>query len=271
VKYVGFDVGNHTIEVRAIDSAGLIDPSPAKLSWTIDREPPKVTPLSAVFGLTDKDGGPLQVSSTSLPIQLIWIATDDSLSPLGFVLQQRTQSYGNLSDWTTRAKGRRYGVAIINIGISPKTSIAHQFRVQVNDIARNRKLVTGSTFKPQVIDEDALNYTGNWATNVSTDPQESYGPTTHSTGHAGDTAQFVFTGTSVALIGPRDPGLGTADVCVDPGKPQASCSTVGPTSTHVPRAIQFARNNLTNATHVLQVTDNGGSVVVDAIAVLTPA
>jgi hypothetical protein len=43
----GLAAGSHTFEVRAIDSSGNVDPSPASFSWVIDRTAPSILSLTS--------------------------------------------------------------------------------------------------------------------------------------------------------------------------------------------------------------------------------
>jgi hypothetical protein len=65
--YTNLSGGIHTFQVRAVDSAGNVDPTPAAKIWTVDRTPPTttITPsqgansnsTSATFSFTANEGG----------------------------------------------------------------------------------------------------------------------------------------------------------------------------------------------------------------------
>jgi CSLREA domain-containing protein len=67
--YSGLTLGDHTFAVRALDIQGNPDPTPASHAWTIDAEPPDVTPPntridSAPDLLTVQTGASFEFSST---------------------------------------------------------------------------------------------------------------------------------------------------------------------------------------------------------------
>jgi hypothetical protein len=57
-SYSGLGAGDHTVEVRAVDPAGNIDPTPASYSWTVDLSAPETTIASG-------PGSPTNTTSAS--------------------------------------------------------------------------------------------------------------------------------------------------------------------------------------------------------------
>jgi Putative esterase len=60
----GLAAGSHTFEVRAIDSASNIDPSPASFSWVIDRTAPDTTVTSGPASPTNSTNATFTFTST---------------------------------------------------------------------------------------------------------------------------------------------------------------------------------------------------------------
>ena len=63
VTFTGLAEGSHTLSVRAKDSAGNLDGSPATWSWSVDTTPPDTTIVS---------GPPSLTNSPSAPFDLPW-------------------------------------------------------------------------------------------------------------------------------------------------------------------------------------------------------
>ncbi|PYM92880.1 MAG: hypothetical protein DME04_13985 [Candidatus Rokuibacteriota bacterium] len=70
-NYIGLTSGNHTFQVRAIDAAGNVDPTPAIFTWLVDTIAPIVTITSPVVS------GPTY-NTTSSALTLGGTASDDS-------------------------------------------------------------------------------------------------------------------------------------------------------------------------------------------------
>nr|WP_236673441.1 Ig-like domain-containing protein [Comamonas sp. JC664] len=46
-EYTGLDEGNYTLQVRAVDAAGNVDPTPAVHTWTVDLTPPELPTIDS--------------------------------------------------------------------------------------------------------------------------------------------------------------------------------------------------------------------------------
>ncbi|WP_408890221.1 Ig-like domain-containing protein [Myxococcus faecalis] len=59
--------GSHTLEVRAVDAAGNVDPTPAVYTWTIDTTAPDTTLSGGPTGTTSDTGATFTLTSTESP------------------------------------------------------------------------------------------------------------------------------------------------------------------------------------------------------------
>lgn len=73
--YSGLTEGPHTFEVRATDSDGNPDPTPAQRTWTVDTVAPEVTNTSPVDGATGVDSGAVVEATFSEPIDPLSLTT----------------------------------------------------------------------------------------------------------------------------------------------------------------------------------------------------
>jgi len=74
--------GSHTFQVRAIDTAGNVDTTPASRTWTVDTTGPSAQPPANGF-VTDS-----QLGDISVPAKLMWSATDGASGVSEYQLQQ---------------------------------------------------------------------------------------------------------------------------------------------------------------------------------------
>ncbi|WP_240360320.1 adventurous gliding motility protein AgmC [Pyxidicoccus caerfyrddinensis] len=66
--FTGLADGNHTLSVRARDTAGNVDPTPATYAWTVDTAPPDTTIVSGPSGLTASTSATFDFSSPDSPV-----------------------------------------------------------------------------------------------------------------------------------------------------------------------------------------------------------
>ncbi len=89
ITYTGVPDGSHAFNVRAIDGAGNVDPSPASVGWTVDTLPPDTSITSAPPALTNNNTVNLTFTSTetgsSFTCKLDGNALENCVSPKTYV------------------------------------------------------------------------------------------------------------------------------------------------------------------------------------------
>ena len=123
-----------------------------------------------------------------------------------------------------------------------------------NDAIRMEKGALSSSGPSGVVDDRsaAITYTGAWT--QQGDGNDWAGTESYSNA-AGATAQYVFTGTTIAVIGKLNYNEGYADVYLDGVLAQQNVDCYTPTKIY--QQTLFFRNNLTNAQHTIKIVVKG--------------
>ena len=259
--YTGLSDGSHTFQVRATDSAGNTDATPAERSWTVDTVAPAVEPPAHGFVENSRLG------ASTVPVKLTWSATDNS-GVAGYELQQSTNggAYNNVSLPSTTA-------TTMTRTLTPGNT--YQFRVRAMDQAGNwSSWRWGPGFRVDAYQESdaAISYVDLWSTQTLTGAYG--GALKNANGLGTEKATLVFTGSEVAWVATTDGNRGQADVYLD-GTKVARVDLY--TAFHTPRTVVFSKAGLDpSVTHTLEVRVLGAKntaskakrVDVDAFVVL---
>ncbi|MFP2913772.1 hypothetical protein ACLESD_54085, partial [Pyxidicoccus sp. 3LFB2] len=68
VTFPGLAQGSHTLNVRARDPAGNVDPTPATYTWTVDTAPPDTAIVSGPAAVTASTTATFDFSSPDSPV-----------------------------------------------------------------------------------------------------------------------------------------------------------------------------------------------------------
>ncbi|MFP2957252.1 Ig-like domain-containing protein [Myxococcus sp. 1LA] len=68
VTFPGLAQGSHTLQVRAVDAAGNIDPTPASRSWTVDTVAPDTSIVSGPSGTTNSANATFTFNASESPV-----------------------------------------------------------------------------------------------------------------------------------------------------------------------------------------------------------
>ena len=252
--------GSHAFRVRATDTAGSTDATPAERTFTVDATAPTASPPAQSLVLNS------QLGTNTVPVGLAWSATDALSGVINHTLQQSTNggTYADVSLPTPTAT---------TLAPSLGPGQAYQYRVQARDRASNLSAwQTGPGFTVDLRQErhQAVSYTGTW--NLQAASTASGGYTRHASA-SGARSKFSFAGRNVAWVAPTGPNRGKAEVWID-GVKAATVDLYSPAAEA--RKMVFTRGWPTSGNHTLQVrvlgTKNAAStgkrVDVDAFVAL---
>jgi hypothetical protein len=223
VTFTGLSNGDHTLEVRARDAAGNVDPTPASYAWTVDTiapttmiesAPPTVTnSTSATFDFSGTDnvsvaGFECKLDSAPTFTPCTDPVTFTGLSSGGHTLEVRARdtagnvdatpaSYGWTIDTTNPAAPEFTSITDDN-GTSANDEITNDPTLLINGTAEADSTVTVSRSGVGVIGSPVANASGNWSLD--------YTGTTLATG------VYTFTATATDVAG--NVSVGSADFVV---------------------------------------------------------
>ena len=96
--YSGLSAGLHTFQVRAVDNAGNVDPSPPTFTWTVDAAPPMATILTKPANPTNSASATFTFSGQDDVTPAASLTFECSLDNAPFAACASPQAYGGLTD-----------------------------------------------------------------------------------------------------------------------------------------------------------------------------
>ena len=103
VTFTGLAEGNRTLRVRAVDTAGNIDPTPAEYAWNVDLTAPSTQIVDGPDALTDSTAAEFDFASDSTPV-----IYECSLNGAAFVVCDDPALFADIADGeqTLRVRAR---------------------------------------------------------------------------------------------------------------------------------------------------------------------
>ena len=255
-------VGNHTVTATYSGDPSFGASASADLTQTVTDSPAVDT--------TPPHTGPVQVELlvgghvNNGPLQLSWSATDDvtAASDLVHRVQVRRIKHGVLGRWIDVA-----GVTGTQLESVRPLWRHFQYRVQTRDEAGN----WGAWEESNAIvllrrDDRHFRQSSGWTTLPMAGAMR--GDVAESS-TAGDWARLRFYGSGVALIMPAGAGVGSMEVCIDPGTAGKECVTVDMSTLALSgqRRLVAVFNGLPLGLHHLRVTVTSGTIDLDGALV----
>jgi hypothetical protein len=248
--------GCHTLFVRGWDNIG--ESSVNSGTYCFDDIPPTAPGAGIAQFVTGT-----QMSSTSIPVQVTWGASTDSLSGVAEYLLWESVDGGAYSEIATPASP--------NYTVNLAPGHTYQFAIGVFDNAGN---FNGYTFNPAFKlakyqeNNAAITYTGTWHSVANAQAANGH---LENTTQKNATATFAFSGRAVAWVGALDPTLGSASTSLD-GKTPAGVSEHGSSSVY--QDIVYAKA-MTSGKHTVAISNNATAghpgTDVDAFLVISKA
>ena len=188
-EYSGLADGNHSFEVRAIDSAGNVDASSASFTWSVDTTPPTV----------GVDSGPLDLTNDTTPS--FGFSSEPGAS-FECSIDAGTPSFGPCSGPSSHTPA------------APLSDGPHTFRVRATDGAANQATATRSF----VVDTTAPDAPALSAT-LPPSPASDNAPRVIGSAPAGTTVKLYSgvdcSGTPIATVSPAELAAGISVTVLD--------------------------------------------------------
>jgi hypothetical protein len=234
-------LGRYEIGVQAVNQGRVATTSvPVDVVTDI---PTARAPQIAIVG-----GGVM--GTTASRVRVSWAqGTDPSSAIAGYQAQVSVNGGGFGSTVSLGAAER-------NTTLTLRYDTAYRFRVRTVDAAGNwSPWVAGGTTKLHPVDDRSTSValSGGWARRSAS---TAWNGTVTGSGKAGATASLVFTGHSIAFVGPRGPLRGKARIYIDGAYATTITMRSGALSS---RVIAFSRSFPTGGTHRITVRVEGGS------------
>lgn len=236
-SYANLSDGSHTFQVKAIDVADNVDPTPARRTWTIDATTPSVTPATMSF-----INPPSQIGTSTVPVKVLWSGKDNGSGIVRYELQQAIND------------GAYYAVSLptpmaSSITRSFVADKIYRFRVRAQDKAGNWSTWMQSSFSLR--DNNELIRTNvPWTQVAGTSYSSYYESNVRYHNATGSYAYLDFTGRDVAWIAHKAPNRGKAEVWIDGAK----VATVDLySSTTQLRQVVFRKYWASSGGHTIQV------------------
>jgi hypothetical protein len=243
--------GPHTFTVRAV-VAGFPDATPATRTLTVDL----TAPYTGYVEVFLREGAQARLG----PVLLTWQASDNLTAAAGLrhQIEVRRKVAGAWGSWHGR-------ITVSGMESSWVLPLWHyyQYRVRTGDLAGNWSAWEES--EPINIvrrQESWFTRTGGWAV-VTTDGAMGHRVARSSTANA--TATSYFWGNGIALVMTTGAGMGTVEICLDPGTSSAQCrmvnlATFQPTGS---RRLVAAFTELSRGYHRVSVRVVAGTIELD--------
>lgn len=214
-------------------------------------------PTTSNVNVTLRQGGQIG----SYPVLVSWTASDDTSAAanLSHKVQVRRWANGAWRPWSTFDSVT--GIPAVTGSIPFWRTF--QFRVRTRDEAGNwGAWALSNTINGWRRQERHFSLGDNWT--ITSTPGAMKGKTAVSS-VVGARAQAHFEGNGASVVMPAESGLGTAEVCMDPGALAESCLTVdqGAFSPSGPRRLVATFTGMTPGTHVLRIRVVSGTVKLD--------
>jgi len=254
--------GSKRVHVQLRDRAGNWS-APFSDRTVLDTRPPNVGAPGPRF----MTGTTVAAEEPRIPVRVSFTATD-ATSGLARTELERRRDQG---DWTGVDLGGETSTAA-DLRLPDDAAAAWRFRARARDVAGTWSETTSSgpfTIHSTQEGSGAWTWTGDWTTRAQDD---AFGPAIRTADAAAATGRVTVRGRQVALVAPRGPGLGIAQIRLD----GATAATVDLYAAEaVPRTIVW-QSSLGAGEHTLAVVVTGDAdpaatgsrVAIDAVLTL---